>query len=602
MAQVLADRRDIDFILYEQFDVTQLSTHTKFREFNKKMIDMVVTESRNLCVKKILPTWKTADEQGCTYENGSVTTPEGFKHVWDLLVKGEWLAMDCATQWGGQGMPESVAMAAREYMLSANLSLMMVGVLNRGAGRLIETFGTDRQKALYLEKVYSGKWGATMLLTEPEAGSDLSSLSTIATKNNDGTYNLVGNKIFISGGDHDLAENIIHPVLARIEGAPPGSAGNSLFLVPKIHVNDGGSLGEPNDIICTGIEEKMGLHGSPTCSMALGTKGNCVGTLLGEENKGLTAMFHMMNETRLIVGAQGMACASPAYLNALAYARTRVQGAVLGAKDKKQEAIIHHPDVRRMLLSMKMYIEGMRSLLYFISVCEDEKLLTEDADQKETLQNLIDILIPVAKAYISDRAIDVCSLAIQVHGGYGYTCDYPVEQYYRDARVIPIYEGTNGIQAIDLLGRKLSMKNGCLLEDLSKRIRETIDSAKKVSGLKRLADKVESAVNAWYDSARHMATEAGGLEVKRAFTHAYPLMEVTGDVVMAWMLLWRAQIATKKLADKPKNKDVEFYEGQLKSAEYFIRTVLPVTHGKIVAVLDACSASLEISDTAFGGK
>jgi alkylation response protein AidB-like acyl-CoA dehydrogenase len=602
MAQAIADRRDIDFVLHEQYEVGNLSAHERFKEYTKKMIDMVVTESRNLSVKELLPTLKIGDEVGCRYEKGRVITPQGYKRAWKLLVEGEWYAMDCSAEWGGQGMPESVAMAARDYLLGANLSILMVGMLNRGAGRLIEVFGTAKQKELYLQKVYSGEWGATMALTEPDAGSDLSALTTTAIPNGDGTYNLVGNKIFISGGEHDMVENIIHPVLARIEGAPAGSAGLSLFLVPKFLVHDDGSLGEANDVICTGIEEKMGLHGSPTCSMAFGSKCKCVGTLLGKENGGLAAMFHMMNETRLISGAQALSLASSTYLHALAYARTRKQGAVIGTRDKQQVAIIDHPDVRRMLLKMKMYVEGMRSLLYFISLCEDEKLLTDDEAQRGTFQNLIDMLIPIGKGYVSDRGVDICNLGIQVFGGYGYTSEYPVEQLFRDVRVTAIYEGTNGIQAMDLLGRKLRMKGGRLLEDLADRIRLTIDSAMSASGLQELAQKTEEAVSAWHDAAQRLATKAQGPEAKPAFVHAYPLMNITGDVVMAWMLLWRAQIAAQKLANKPKKKEVAFYEGQLKSAEFFIRTVLPVTLGKIVTILDACSTPLEITDAAFGGK
>ncbi len=602
MAQVIADRRDIDFVLHEQYEVVNLSAHDKFKDYTKKMIDMVVTESRNLSVKELLPTLKTGDEVGCRYEKGKVITPEGFKRAWDLLVEGEWYAMDCSAEWGGQGMPESVAMAARDYLLGANLSILMVGMLNRGAGRLIEVFGTDKQRELYLKKVYSGEWGATMALTEAEAGSDLSSLTTIATRNDDGTYNVVGNKIFISGGEHDMAENFIHPVLARIEGAPAGSAGLSLFLVPKFFVNDDGSLGEANDVACTGIEEKMGLHGSPTCSMAFGSKGACISTLLGEENSGLAAMFHMMNETRLISGAQALSLASSSYLHSLDFARTRIQGAMIGSKGKQQVTIINHPDVRRMLMTMKMYIEGMRSLLYFISVCEDKKLLTEDEAEREMYQDLIDILIPVGKGYVSDRGVDICNLGIQVFGGYGYTSEYPVEQLFRDVRVTAIYEGTNGIQAMDLLGRKLTMKGGRLLEDLTHRIQETIDAAMNVDRIKELAGKVNDALGHWYKAANHLKEKIAGPNLLSAFVHASPFMEVTGDVVLSWMLLWRAKIAAQQLENQPKKKDVLFYEGQILSAENFIRTVLPITSGKVASILDTCSAAVDMPEAAFGGK
>ena len=306
MAQILADRRDITFVLHEMYETGNLSKHEKFEEFPPKVMDMVVNEARNLAIKEIYPTWKTGDEEGCHFEKGAVTLPEGYKHAWQCLVEGEWMAMDRSVEYGGQGMPETLAMAAREYLVAANMSLLMLAVTNHGSGKMIEAFGTQKQKDLYLRKVYSGEWGATMLLTEAEAGSDLAAMTTIATPNPDGTYNIVGNKVFISGGETDLADNIIHPVLARIEGAPPGIRGISLFLVPKFHVNDDGTLGDSNDIVCTGIEEKMGLHGSPTCSMTLGSKGPCTGTLLGEENKGIAIMFMMMNEARLLTGGQGV--------------------------------------------------------------------------------------------------------------------------------------------------------------------------------------------------------------------------------------------------------------------------------------------------------
>jgi alkylation response protein AidB-like acyl-CoA dehydrogenase len=316
-----------------------------------------------------------------------------------------------------------------------------------------------------------------MLLTEPAAGSDVGSLSTTATPNPDGTYSITGNKIFISGGEHDLSENIVHPVLARIEGAPAGTAGISLFIVPKIWVNEDGSLGEPNDIVCTGIEEKMGIHGNPTATMALGTKGKCRGILLGEANKGMRAMFLMMNDARLMVGNQGLACASAAYLYALNYARTRVQGRHLlkiADKDAPGVPIIQHPDVRRMLMTMKVYVESLRSLSYYIAFCLDSIATTDDAEEKTRLQGIVDFLIPIAKAYTTDRSFEVTSLAVQVYGGYGYIKEYPVEQLLRDCRITPIYEGTNGIQAMDLFGRKLGQNGGRPILDLAEEIRRTI--------------------------------------------------------------------------------------------------------------------------------
>ena len=604
MAQQIADRRDIDFVLHEQLGVEKFSENENFSEFNKKVIDMIVKEARNLAIKEILPTSKEGDEQGCRLENGAVITPGSFKRVFDLFVEGEWLAMSENPKWGGQGMPKSVAMAASDYFVGANFAFMMYPGLTHGAGKLVEAFGTDSQKKLFLKKMFTGQWTGTMLLTEPEAGSDVGALTTTAKKNDDGTYSIVGNKIFISGGEHDLAENIIHPVLARIEGAPEGTKGISLFLVPKIRVNDDGSLGEPNDVVCTGIEEKMGIHGNSTCSLAMGGKGQCVGTLLGEENKGMRAMFLMMNEARLLVGLQGFCCASSSYLNAVNYARERIQGKnILSFMDKDAPAvpIIQHPDVRRQLLTMKSYVEGMRSLLYYVSYCEDMVHTVDDQEMKDKFQGLIEVLTPVAKGYVTDRAFEVCSHGMQVYGGYGYITEYPQEQLLRDCRITLIYEGTNGIQAMDLLGRKLGMSKGKAVMDLMGEIQKTIAVARGIEGLADAAEAVDKVLNKLGEVAMHMGSMAMSPDVLKAFAHAYPFMEVTGDVVMAWMLLWRAVISSGKL-EKAKKKDKPFYEGQLKSCEFFMENILPVTFGKMKAILGTNGAALDISEDAFGGK
>jgi hypothetical protein len=453
--------------------------------------------------------------------------------------------------------------------------------------------------------MYTGEWTGTMLLTEPEAGSDVGALTTTAVKNEDGTYSITGNKIFISSGEHDLAENIIHPVLARIEGAPQGTSGISLFIVPKIWVNDDGSLGEPNDVTCTGVEEKMGIHGNATCSMSLGSKGKCRGMLLGEENKGMRSMFLMMNEARLLVGIQGFACASAAYMHAVNYARQRVQGRhLLNMIDKSAPSvpIIQHPDVRRMLLTMKAYVEGMRSLLYYVGMCDDRINVADSDEEKAKYKGIIDLLIPIAKGYVSDRAFDVCNLGVQIFGGYGYIKEYPMEQLLRDCRITPIYEGTNGIQAMDLLGRKLGLDQGKPIMDLMGEIQNTIAAAKANDRVNEYAGKVEAALNKLGEVALHLGKTAMSPQVMAAFAHAYPFMEVSGDVVMSWLLLWRATIAAEKLDNGAKKKDAVFYEGQLKSLEFFTTSVLPVTLGKINAILATNSAAVDISEDAFGGK
>jgi len=604
MAQQIADRRDVDFLLHEVLRVEEMSAHEKFEEFNKKTIDLIISEARNLALKEVLPTQVIGDRQGVHFEDGVVTVPEEFKKVYETYREGEWVAMTESIDWGGQGMPRTVALAASEYFIGANLAFMMYPGLTHGAGRLIETFGTAKQKELFVKKLYTGQWCGTMLLTEPEAGSDVGALTTTARKNDDGTYSITGNKIFISGGEHDLVENIIHPVLARIEGAPQGTGGISLFVVPKIWVNEDGTLGEFNDVVCTGVEEKMGIHGNATCSMALGGKGQCRGTLLGQENKGMRAMFLMMNEARLLVGMQGFCCASSAYLNALQYARQRIQGRhLLKMRDDSALAvpIIEHPDVRRQLLTLKAYVDGMRSLLYYVGMLDDRKETAESDGEKARLQGMIDLLIPVAKGYVTDRSFEMCSVGLQVYGGYGYIRDYPMEQLLRDCRITLIYEGTNGIQAMDLLGRKLGLNQGKPIMDLLGEIQKTLARAKGVERLKGLVDRVEKAVNRLGETALHLGQTAMSPKVLNAFAFAHPFMDVCGDVILAWLHLWRATVAVAALDKGAKKKDAAFYEGQVKSAEFFIHTILPVTHGKMKAILETNGAAVEMADEAFGG-
>ncbi|UCF94294.1 MAG: acyl-CoA dehydrogenase [Desulfobacterales bacterium] len=617
MAQLISDRRDIDFVLYEQLRVEDLLQTATYKDLNRKMFDMVIAEARNLGLKEILPTYTEGDRIGVHLENGKVKVPECFRRPYQLFAEGEWIAMSEDPDVGGQGLPHVIRQAAFEYIVGANFALAAFGNLGHGAAKMIELYGTPQQKELFLEKIYSGQWGGTMLLTEPGAGSDVGALTTTAVKNPDGTYHLTGNKIFITCGEHDLTANIIHPVLARIEGAPKGTKGISLFLVPKIWVNADGSLGEPNDIVCTGVEEKMGLHGSPTCSLALGTKGRCRGLLLGEANKGMQVMFHMMNEARLDVGAQGFLHGSAAYLYAVNYARERHQGRDLSAgrnPDAPQVPIIRHPDVRRMLLQMKAYVEGMRSFVYYVAYCLDQGRCAPNAAEKERYQGLVELLTPVLKAYCSERGLTVCDQAIQVYGGYGYTREYPVEQLLRDCRITTIYEGTNGIQAMDLLGRKLGMRQGMVFTDFLQAIQMTITRARENPRLEKQADQVAQAVSRLGENALHLGRTALSPDFKVAFGYAHPFLEVMGDVIMAWMHLWRAVTALprlEKLADGSdpraiatkvaQDKEAAFYDGQLKTAEFFIHAILPHTMGKMNAIAASNGAVMTIHENSFGG-
>jgi len=474
-------------------------------------------------------------------------------------------------------------------------------MLSHGAAKLIENYGTDDQKNRYLKQMYAGKWSGTMLLTEPEAGSDVGALTTTAKKNDDGTYSITGQKIFISGGDHDMVENIIHPTLARIEGAPEGTRGISLFLVPKYRVKDDGSLGEFNNVECTGIEHKMGLHGNCTCSLDLGGKGECIGTLIGEENKGMAAMFQMMNEARQMVGLQGFANATASYIYSMNYARERLQTKHMTAKPGSAPSpIIEHPDVKRQLLMMKSYVDGMRSLIYYGGLLYDKIAVSEDEEEKKALSGIIEVLTPIIKGYITDRAFEVCSQGVQVYGGYGYVEEYPVAQLLRDARIFQIYEGTNGIQSIDLLGRKLGMKKGKPFMDFLNEIQKTIQEAGKIDEVKELADDLSKYFEKYANTAKILGEKAGSDDILKAFSYSHPFLDVTGDLSMAWMLLWRASVAAPKIGKK--KKDDPFYKGQINTARYFIRTVIPASAGRLDAIADADGAIAEMEDSMFGSK
>jgi len=617
MAQQIADRRDVDFVLYEQLGVEDLTKHARYKSMNRKMFDMIITEARNFAIKEILPVNEEGDKVGLIFENNKVTVPECFHRPYALMKEGGWIAMTEDPEIGGQGLPYLIAQAAAEYIVGADFSFGAFGFATHGAAKMIEIFGTPKQKELYLGKMYSGQWTGTMVLTEPEAGSDVGALTTKAVKNADGTYSISGNKIFITNGEHNLAENIIHPVLARIEGAPAGTRGISLFIVPKIWVNDDGTMAEPNDVVCTGIEKKLGLHASPTTQLTFGGKGNCRGVLLGEENKGMRVMFHMMNEARLGVGALGLFNASCAYLYAVNYARERVQGRDLAdmlAKDAASVNIIRHPDVRRMLLSIKSYVEGMRSFVYYISYLFDKQVVAASDKEKEDLEDFIGLLTPIIKSYCTDRGFECTVQAMQVYGGYGYTQDYPVERLLRDSKINSIYEGTNGIQAMDLLGRKMGMKKGAIFMNFLGEIQKVTAKAKGIEGLAGLAEKLEKTINRLGEVAMHLGKTAMSMDFKAAFAQATPFLDSMGDVVMAWMLLWRANIAAPKLKELVgdakgndlldklnKNKNAAFYEGLVKSAQFFIETQLPITLGRLASVEATSKAAVEIPEVAFGG-
>ena len=601
MAQQLADKRDLDFVIWEQFNNEELLAHEAYEAFNKKTCDMILTEARKIAIKEVLPTMGEGDQVGLTFKDGVVNVPECFRAPFELLKEGEWGNLTVPVEMGGQGAPNFIGAAVSEFITAANFALNGYLTMGNGTANMIQLHGTEEQKQKYVNKLTASEWGGTMLLTESSAGSDVGALESSAVKNEDGTYTLTGNKIFITNGEHDLCENIIHPVLARIEGAPAGTKGISIFIVPKYFVNDDGTLGERNDIWCSGIEHKHGITASATCSMTMGAKGKCIGYLLGEENEGMKIMFHMMNGARMHTGFQGLVNASASYLMSVNYARERIQMRELGQPhDAPPVAIINHPDVRRNLLWMKSYVSGMRSFFQYMEYQNAMSKLAATEEERTLANGIYELLTPVLKSYFANRGYDVCVQGMQVFGGAGYTKDYLVEQYVRDAKIASIYEGTCGIQAMDLLGRKMGMQGGKVFMTFLSAIQNTINDAKTIEGLKDLAERSDKMLKKFGEVAQQITKNAMSEHFKTAFAHSLPYLEVMGDCIMAWMLLWRAVTASRQLAENPKKKDVAFYEGQIKTAEFYIRTMIPGSMGRMEGIIDQSSAAMDIADEGFG--
>jgi alkylation response protein AidB-like acyl-CoA dehydrogenase len=603
MAQALADRRDLDFVIWEQMEGEKLLDDHIFPGFNKKTCDMIINEARSLAIKEMLPTLAEGDRQGVHYENGQAKVPECFKRPYRLLLEGEWINLQIGPEMGGQGAPPFVSFAAIEYFMAANWSLYAYATLGCSAAGMIHNYGTREQIDLYVKKLVSGKWGGTMLLTEPQAGSEVGALETSAVKRDDGSYLLSGNKIFITNGDHDLCENIVHPVLARVEGHEPGTRGISIFIVPKFLPNKDGDIGKRNDIVCVGVEEKHGIHGSATCAMSLGSKGECVGYLLGEEKQGMKIMFQMMNEARMATGIQALSDASAAYLLAVNYARERTQGKDIERMfdaSAPSVPIIRHPDVRRNLLWMKAMVDGMRSFFHYAAIAGLKGFSAESDEKKQDWSDLFELLTPFIKEYISAKSHEVCVQAMQVYGGAGYTKDYLVEQYMRDCKITTIVEGCSGIQALDLVGRKMPMKEGTVFMSLLGKIGKTVETARETDATKDMSPRLAEAAGKMGEAA--MTLGALGMEgkIKTALAHSLPFLHAAGDVIMAWMLLWRACVAAPKI-EGAKKKDRAFYQGQVKTAEFFIHTALYETMGKFECIMAASGAAVDIPDDGFGG-
>ena len=616
MASVIVDARDQQFILYDMLKVEELCNYPVFSDFSRDMFNMVLTEAEKLGREVIYPALHEIDREGAWLDKDGVHVPKVMHGIFRRYRDGGWLAMKKPPEFGGQGFPLVVSTAAAEWFRH-NPSFSIYPGLTAGAARLIEAFGTEAQKNKYVFKMNAGEWGGTMALTEPDAGSDVGNLKTKAFRQPDGSFLLQGTKQFITAADQDLTENIINPVLARIEGDPPGTGGISIFIMPKFLVNDDGSLGRRNDYFVSKIEEKMGLHGSATCVVNIGDNNACYAELLGEERQGMKVMFQMMNEARIGTGMQSMSAASAAYLHALQYAKERKQGSSL-AEMKNPAApripIIEHPDVRRMLLWMKAQVEGMRALLYYGAYLVDKEEVLEDGDEKDRCTGILEVLTPICKAYCSDIAFRVTEVAMQVYGGYGYCAEYPIEQFMRDVKIASLYEGTNGIQSLDLVGRKLGMKKGLYFMSLINNMNATIAQTMNNPALKDLAADMQAAVNALADMALFFAKCGKEGKSMVTFVNTYPFLMLMGKVVIGWLLLWQAGIAKEKLdalctekgvdvsrmsAFVKDSQDAAFYAGKVAAAKYFIKHVLPEVEAGIKAIKSEDISPVEIADESF---
>lgn len=572
------DLRDIRFVLFEELKIQEtLKGIPRFESFDIDFYNSILEEANRISHEVIAPINGPGDREGCHFDGqGNVTTPKGYKEAWNTLAEGGWFGINADPEYGGMGLPYTVGMPVGEVRTSACVALSIYCGLTEGVANLLRTFATDEIKSLFLPKLYAGQWAGTMLLTEAGAGSSVGDNRCRATPTEvDGEYLLEGEKIFISGGDQDLSENIIHVALARVPGAPSGTKGLSIFIVPKFWVNPDGSLGARNDIKVTGIEEKMGIHGSATCTIALGADGACRGIRIGAEGDGMRIMFKLMNEARIMVGVQGLSTSAPAYMTALAFAKERIQGtdlAELKNADAPRVAITRHPDVRRMLMTMKVLVETMRSLLSTTALHEDLAKYATDPKVRERSEELVELFTPICKAHCADMGFDVTRLAMQVLGGYGYCQEYPVEQYLRDNKISSIYEGTNGIQAMDLLGRKLRMKGGMIFMNWIQAVTKELNAAKG-KGLDAEVAELSKAADTTGAAAMHLAQMAFQNKVHGAMLYASPFLTLMGTLILGIHALRQALVASEALAAG--SPEVAFYKGKILNLKHYVSQILP---------------------------
>jgi alkylation response protein AidB-like acyl-CoA dehydrogenase len=589
MADYSAPTRDISFVLDTIVDIESIAALPGFEHVDADIIDGLLSESARFFDEVFAPTNEIGDKEGAVLVDGSVHTPDAFKPAWEKLVDAGWTAVTGHPDFGGHGFPTAVGAAVSEMMTASNLAFSLAPMLTGSAITLLERHGDDELRDAYLAKLISCEWTGTMVLTEPEAGSDVGALRTKAVPNGDGTWSVSGTKIFITWGDHDLSDNIIHLVLARTPGAPAGTKGISMFLIPKYILDEDGAPGERNDIEVVSIEEKLGIHASPTCVLAFE---GATAYLIGEENRGMRYMFTMMNKARLEVGLEGLAIAERAYQHAAAYAKVRMQGVAPGAD--RIGPIIDHADIRRMLMTMKAYTEAMRSLIYDAMADDDRHLNGTTDEDRQAAGDRLALLTPIAKAWCTDRGVDVASIGVQVHGGMGFIEETGAAQFYRDARITPIYEGTNGIQAIDLVMRKLPMNEGAVVSSYLDEI-EALDA-----DLAEAGDALSAIRGPLADATRAVrsATDAlnGTDDVRSRMAGATPYLEMIGTLCGAYYL------ARQAIAALPEAESDPWMAAKVTTATFYATNLLPRVHGLADAAAGGDELLFSISDGLIGSS
>ena len=565
---------DMRFALREVAGLSGVAALPGYEHATDDTIDAVLEEAGKLAGNGLAPLNREGDRVGARLENGVVRTAPGFAGIYKEFVEGGWNSLPFDPEFGGQGMPWLLATAVQEMWQAANMGFGLVLLLNQGAIDAIHHHGSEEQKATYLPRMISGEWSGTMNLTEPQAGSDLGQLKSRAVKNGD-HYLVTGQKIFITYGEHDMAENIVHLVLARTPDAPAGVRGISLFIVPKYLPDADGKPGKRNDLRCVSLEHKLGIHASPTCVMSFGDDGGAVGYLVGEEGRGLSYMFTMMNNARLSVGIQGLAIAERAYQQAAAFARARVQSKDDGSTAPASVSIVHHADVRRMLMSMRAQIEAMRALGYYTAAGIDGALKQPDKAAGRKIQDRVDLLIPIVKAWFTDLGNEIASTGVQIHGGMGFIEETGAAQHLRDARILPIYEGTNGIQARDLVGRKVAKDGGETMLALVAEMRATAEEMKTAPGddLEAIRTGLVAAADALEDATQWVAQSAKA-ELVNALAGSVPFLRLAGTALGGWLLARSALVAQARLGQR--DGDPAFLEAKLVTARFYAEVILPL--------------------------